>query len=248
MAKVRNPWEKARSLENRYARALRGVARQVGSIVEGISGGGARLLSEPAALAAVRNALDKYAHLLRPWAEATAGRLLADLDRQDKAAWGRNARHMAKALRDELATSEVGATLRSSMAQQVQLITSLPIEAGERVQGLVLKGLENSSRAGEIAQRILETEDVTKSRATTIARTEVSTISSNLVKARALHIGSEGYIWRTSKDADVRDSHAKMEGKFVRWDSPPTLDGMVGHAGCLPNCRCFPEPVIPEDL
>jgi uncharacterized protein with gpF-like domain len=38
-----------------------------------------------------------------------------------------------------------------------------------------------------------------------------------------------------------------MEGKFVTWDDPPTLDGMKGHAGQFPNCRCYPEPVIPED-
>jgi hypothetical protein len=31
------------------------------------------------------------------------------------------------------------------------------------------------------------------------------------------------------------------------WDSPPTLDNLVvGHAGALPNGRCWPEPVIPE--
>ena len=248
MAKARNPWEKARNLEARYSRSLRNVAQQVGSIVEGLFGGGPRSLSEPAALAAVKDALDRYARLLRPWAEATAGRLLADLDRQDKAAWRRNAQGMAKALRDELATTDVGAVVRARVAEHTKLITSLPTEAGERVQGLVLKAVEDSSRAGAIYEEVMATGEVTASRAKMIARTEVSTAQSAFVEARAKNIGSEGYIWRTSKDSDVRDSHKKMEGKFVRWDSPPTLDGMVGHAGCLPNCRCFPEPVIPEDL
>jgi hypothetical protein len=32
-----------------------------------------------------------------------------------------------------------------------------------------------------------------------------------------------------------------MKDKFVRWDNPPTLDGMTGHAGCLPNCECWSE-------
>jgi uncharacterized protein with gpF-like domain len=39
-----------------------------------------------------------------------------------------------------------------------------------------------------------------------------------------------------------------MEGKFVRWDEPPTLDNLTGHAGALPNCRCRPEPVIPDEF
>lgn len=248
MPKIANPWEKARNLEARYARNLRQVAQQVGSIVDGLFGGGARLLSEPSALAAVKDALDKYARLLRPWAEATAGRLVADLDRQDRAAWRRNTKGMAAALRDELLNAPTGQTLRELQAEQVKLITSLPTEAAERVQRLALAGVENSSRAGTIYKELMDTGEVTKSRANTIARTETSRVASNLVESRAKHVGSEGYIWRTSKDTDVRDSHKKMEGKFVPWDKPPTLDGLTGHAGCLPNCRCFPEPVLPEDL
>ncbi|EFO4716945.1 phage head morphogenesis protein, partial [Escherichia coli] len=44
---------------------------------------------------------------------------------------------------------------------------------------------------------------------------------------------------------DVRHSHREMEGKFVEWGKPPTLDGMTGHAGELPNCRCYKEIVFP---
>lgn len=44
----------------------------------------------------------------------------------------------------------------------------------------------------------------------------------------------------------ARPSHRAMEGRFVSWDSPPRLDGMTGHAGEFPYCRCYPEPVIPK--
>jgi uncharacterized protein with gpF-like domain len=68
-----------------------------------------------------------------------------------------------------------------------------------------------------------------------------------LTQARAEHIGSEGYIWRTSNDSDVRHSHKEMNGRYVRWDTPPRLsDGTVTHAGQIYNCRCYPEPVIPD--
>ena len=43
-----------------------------------------------------------------------------------------------------------------------------------------------------------------------------------------------------------RPAHRAMEGKFIKWSQPPTLDGMTGHAGEFPNCRCHPEPVIPR--
>ena len=104
-----------------------------------------------------------------------------------------------------------------------------------------------SKRASEVARAILSTEDVSEAKARLIARTEVSRSAANLVEARATYAGSDGYVWRTSGDADVRDSHREMEGKYVRWSSPPTLDGMKGHAGTLPNCRCFAEPVFPDE-
>jgi hypothetical protein len=37
-----------------------------------------------------------------------------------------------------------------------------------------------------------------------------------------------------------------MEGKFVEWGKPPTLDNYTAHCGEFANCRCFPEPIIPD--
>ena len=65
-----------------------------------------------------------------------------------------------------------------------------------------------------------------------------------LTQARAEYIGSTSYRWRTSKDARVRYSHKRMEGVEVDWQRPPTLDGMVGHAGCFPRCRCYCEVIV----
>ena len=86
----------------------------------------------------------------------------------------------------------------------------------------------------------------TRSRAMLIARTEVGRVSGEMTKARAMTAGSDGYIWRSAEDRDVRPSHKKMNGRFVKWNEPPTLDNLTGHAGCLPNCRCYMEPVIAD--
>ena len=90
----------------------------------------------------------------------------------------------------------------------------------------------------------------TKARANTIARTEVSRASTMFTQARAEAIGSDGYIWRSSEDSDVRDEHKELNGKFFKWNEPPVADkrtGIRAHAGCIWNCRCYAEPVIPED-
>ncbi|MDH0638205.1 phage minor head protein [Pseudomonas sp. GD03860] len=237
--KSRNPVKTGRP-EREYQRSLTQVARQVGSIINGFP------LGDPAADPTITQVLRKYADLLNDWAIATAGRMIADVNQQDRKAWASRSEEMARALGEEIRNADTGAAMRGLLAEQVTLIKSIPLEAAQRVHELTLKGIEDGTRAGEIAKEIQRSGDVATSRAQLIARTEVSRTAATLTEARAKAVGSEGYIWRTAHDGTVRHSHKEMEGKFVRWDSPPTLDKLTGHAGCLPNCRCWPEPVIPE--
>ena len=241
---IRNPWLKSRRIEEDYARQLRGVAREVGRIVNAFPAGEIEYLSE------LIRSLNAYSEALKPWAKMTARRVLSMVVEQDDDAWKRHSREMGIELRKQIETAPIGETLRKSLDQQVELITSLPIEAGQRVHQLTTEAQWQGTRAKDIAAEIKKTGAVTASRATLIARTEVSRTSQELVQARAEHIGSPGYIWHTAHDSDVRPEHKKMDGKFVRWDSPPTLkEGnkeYTFHAGCIFNCRCWAEPVAPE--
>lgn len=190
-------------------------------------------------------ALQEYSRTITPWANAVARVMLADVFRRDRAMWRSHSKMMGAALRRQVESAPVGDIFSALQQQQVGLITSIPTEAAERVHALAQEAVLSSKRASVVARAILATEDVSKAKATVIARTEVSRATSNLVEARAVWAGSDGYFWRTSGDADVRPSHKEMEGIYVRWSQPPTLDKMVGHAGCFPNCRCFAEPVFP---
>lgn len=234
---------RVRRLEERYARDLRKIARHVGEIINAWAprNGEFDLSKVPG----LRAALARYAEAITPWAETTAGRIIEEIAIREKRSWAEHAKAMSLSLRQELNSAPTGLATRRILAEHVRLITSLPTEAAERVHRLTLQGLETSNRASTIAREIMRSGEVTQSRANLIARTEVSRTASTLLQARAEHIGSVGYIWRTAEDSDVRPSHQAMQGEFVRWDKPPTLDGMTGHAGGLPNCRCYPEPVIP---
>lgn len=235
----RNPVRASRA-ERQYQSSLSQVARQVGSIINGFPPG------DPAAEPTITTMLDRYADLLNDWAVSTASKMLVEVNQQDRKAWAVMTENMSKALRDEIRNAPTGQVMQGLLAEQVTLIKSIPLDAAKRVHELTLQGIEDGTRSSEIAKEIQRSGEVSESKAKAIARTEVSRTASALTEARALSVGSEGYIWRTSGDSDVRHSHAEMNGKFVRWDSPPTLDKMTGHAGCFPNCRCYPEPVIPE--
>jgi SPP1 gp7 family putative phage head morphogenesis protein len=236
---------KARKLEEGYARQLRKVARQIGMIVEGWYAQHEDEL-DPSALPGLQQQMERYSEILEPWARATAQRIGQEIAIKERRGWAEHARLMSRARREELANAPTGAALKQFLNEQVQLITSLPTDAGQRVHDLTLRGLETSTRASEIAKEILRSGEVTASRATLIARTEVARTASALTMVRAMSIGSNEYIWRTSRDGDVRPSHKKMEGRVCQWAHPPTLsDGTTCHAGQIYNCRCWPEPIIP---
>lgn len=197
---------------------------------------------------AINKALLAYAELIEPWARNVAAYMLADVGRRNEKMWQQLSGDMGKALRVELTHAPTGRIFAALMNEQVELITSLPREAAQRVTKLAQESLVTSSRADAIAKEIMRSGEVTASRATLIARTEVARAASGLTEARARFAGSEGYIWRTSDDGTVRDTHRAQEGKYVRWDSPPKTDLGLDpyHAGQGPNCRCYPEPVLPN--
>ena len=236
----RDAFRKPRMTENWYAARLREIARHVGQIIRGFPPG------DPDAIGPINVALTRYAEALDPWARATAARMLMDVARRDRKAWDKLARLVGKTLANEIATTPIGHQMRGLMAEQVGLIKSLPIEAAQRVHKLTIEGIADSTRAREVAEMILASSHVAQSRAMLIARTEVARTASTLTQARAQYVGSSSYVWRTSKDGSVRASHKKMEGQAVRWDSKPILDGMTGHAGEFPNCRCWCEVILPD--
>lgn len=231
-------WERARRPDITFGRALARVARIVGQIV--------RQFGEQHEMAV--RALQDYARLIDPWARSQARQMVQVAAQRDAAAWREHSEAIGTQLRQDVyGGSAVGQRVQELTAEGAELIRSLPQEAAERVSRLSLEAAVNGERATSLFDEIMRTGEVTENRARLIARTEVGRAASAITQARAERIGSRGYIWRTVRDRDVRKSHREMEGQFVAWDDPPTLDGLTGHAGALPNCRCYAEPVIPDD-
>jgi SPP1 gp7 family putative phage head morphogenesis protein len=229
-------WQRARRADTTFSRALVRVARIIGQIVHQFG----------ADHMAARRALEDYGRLLTPWARSTARAMVDEVAARDERVWRERSAAIGSGLRREVARTAVGARAQQLNDEGARLIRSLPLEAAERVTKLSMQAATDGTRASELQKEIMRTGEVTESRARLIARTEVGRAASAITQARAEAVGSTGYIWRTVGDSDVRHSHKKMNGKFVAWDDPPTLDGMTGHAGALPNCRCYSEPVIPD--
>lgn len=174
--------------------------------------------------------------------------MFLQVEREEWQQWRSVSEEIGAGLRDVVGNTPVGQVAQDIVYRQVQLMKSLPLESADRVRDIQSRAIEavvRGERPEQLYEMIMQTGGVVASRAKMIARTEIGRAIGALTQARALAVGSEGYWWRI-EGAGTRPSHRKMKDKFVRWDNPPTLDGMTGHAGCLPNCKCWSEVQIPE--
>ncbi|CCW31063.1 conserved hypothetical protein [Xenorhabdus nematophila F1] len=234
----------SRQAETQYRTSLQKIAQAVGEIVRNSYDGSNDSVTE------IMDAMDSYSEIITPWAQRVAQRFALDINRHNEKEWRQRSQIISQELRYLVDNAPVGQVMRSIVEEQIKYIKSLPIEAADRVYDIHNKAIEAVVTGGQhepFAQEIANTGEVALSRAKLIARTELGRAQTALTQARALSVGSTGYIWRTADDGDVRHSHKEMEGEFVDWARPPTLDGLTGHAGTIPNCRCYCEVIIPED-
>lgn len=244
---ARERFMKARIVEREFGIQLANCGRQVGQIIKGFERDG-----KITDMAALKQSLDAYSKTLEPWAKAIVARMQAQVSRRDLTAWKQLSQSIGSNLHRMIEDAPIGFTLRQMLDETTILITSLPTEAAERVHVLTLEGITMGRRAEDIKNDILNSGHVTVSRARLIARTEVARTASVLTQVRAQYVGSDGYFWVTAKDSAVRSEHRALQGKFIRWDSPPIAGTGRGgvpmryHAGQGPNCRCFADISVPD--
>jgi SPP1 gp7 family putative phage head morphogenesis protein len=243
---ARSRWIRTRETEQTFQRSLSNVARQVGKLVKDMAPGGKVTMISASRL---ENILIDYSNILKPWARAVTQSMHARVDLREQRAWRELSDSMGKAIREELKTAETGEALRILLHEQAELITSIPIKAAHRIHDITVGNLVTADRGeGALEEMIMSSGDVSLSHARMIARTETARTASVLTEVRAVHLDSPGYFWRTVRDTDVRPRHKKLEGNFYEWNNPPVSgeDGERSHPGQIYNCRCYPEPVLPE--
>ena len=249
--KQKNKFKSSTAAEREFFRSLKKVAQQSGHIVDAYTNG-----AEITDLKKMTKLLDDYAAKITPWERRPATKTLEQVSRSNKRAYQKESKAMSQALKLGVANKEVGAVAYDLLNEQVALIKSIPKEAGARAQRIAAENFLNGTRAQpdpEVVKQLQEemgmSTEVAVNRARLIARTETARANASFVQARANSVGAQGYIWRTTMDGAERESHAEMNGVYVPYATPPHLsDGTKGHAGTFPNFRCWPDPVLPEDV
>lgn len=153
---------------------------------------------------------------------------------------------MKRVLGTEVLSSEpwLKDQLSSFVISNTKLIQSIPDRTLQEIEGIAFRGISTGTRAEELASEIEDRFSVSDSRARLIARDQVAKLNGQLDQLRQTNVGVEQYIWRTSLDERVRDSHREKEGKVFDWNDPPAD---TGHPGEDYQCRCYAEPVFPGE-
>lgn len=252
---VRGKFKPSTNAEREFYKQLRRVAQASGHIVDQHADG--VKIEDPKKM---QDALEAYARAIGPWATRQSAKLLESVQKSNKRAYKNKSKAIGTALELGVAQQDVGAISLKLLNEQVALIKSIPTEAGLRAQKIAYEAILHGTRAepdqdtiNELQKQLGLSTEVATSRAQLISVTETARANASINQARAVSVGSNQYRWHNSGDGAVRDSHKyykgkKMQGMIFSWDKPPTLDdGMTGHPGTFPRCRCFAEPVFDNE-
>ncbi len=252
---IRGNFKPSSAAEREFYRQLKKVAQASGHIVERHATGASLHDAN-----GMQEELLAYSKKLGPWATRQATKMLQQVASSNKRAYATKAKVINKVLNLGVADTEVGMTAASLLFEQVDLIKSIPLESGLRAQKIAYESFIAANRAQvdedtvrELEEQMGFTTEQAITRAMLIARTETARANAYINQSRATAVGSQQYRWHNSGDEAVRPSHKfykgkRLQGMIFSWDNPPTLDdGMTGHPGTFPNCRCFAEPVFAEE-
>lgn len=253
---LKGKFKPSTAAERQFYRQLKKVAQASGHIVERHARPGAKIVDEKR----MQAELKKYSEDLEPWAARQSAKLLEQVQKSNKRAYQNKSKAIGVALEVGVGEQATGEAALALLNEQVGLIKSIPIEAGLRAQKIAYEAVLAGTRAeanedtiAQLEQELGLSTEVATSRAMLIARTETARANAAINQARATAVGSGQYRWHNSGDGAVRESHRiyhgkKLQGQIFSWDDPPTLsDGMTGHPGSFPNCRCFAEPIFPDE-
>lgn len=227
--------EVTRRAEGRYVRALRAIVRDAHQELE------AFLLQR--ADANLPSTFDmKMAEILA----AIPGKVGPAFDRHARALAAANKKAMRViGIRPGLDLG-LEAEIAKRRDENVQLVVKAGRSYAEDVQKIFSDPANTGLRVEELKSQLRERADVSESRAELIARDQTLKTNGAITEIRQRGAGVDRYVWSTSLDERVRESHAALEGQTFSWDSPPD----VGHPGQDYQCRCVAVPVIEglEDL
>lgn len=145
-------------------------------------------------------------------------------------------------------TQEARDAIAAEWSQNMSLnIKKWTDENVKKLREEIEKNTFKGNRAEDMVSHISRSYQASQRKAKFLAKQETSLLMSKFREQRYKSVGVTKYRWSTSGDQRVRDDHADLNGKVIRWDAPPIVDKKTGrraHAGEDFECRCVAIPLI----
>ncbi len=143
--------------------------------------------------------------------------------------------------------------LNAVVAENVQLIKSIPQQHLGQVEGLVMRSVQTGRDVGGLTKELHKRYEITKRRAAFIARQENNKATAILTRVRQVELGIKEAKWlhshagKTPRPSHVAFANGKDGGPYYdvakgMWDKD---EGRYVFPGELFNCRCISRSVIP---
>ncbi len=129
----------------------------------------------------------------------------------------------------------------------VSLIKTIDDRYFEQIPDVINEAYRTGTNTRDLTKEIQGRFDVSEYNAERIARDQMGKLNADVTQARQEQVGVKEYMWVTSGDDRVRESHAELNGTIHSWNDPPEVDGERVHPGGPILCRCSGEPVLPGE-
>lgn len=146
-------------------------------------------------------------------------------------------------VRPFLSRPEVAAYMRQKVAENADLIRSLPPRMRDNLKRRLQKEMLEHPFDQELMTRILKHEfGVTGFNMRRIVRDQVASFNGQLTELRHSQLGITEFVWRSVADERVRPECAADDGNKYRWSEGSPQDG--ARPGSRVQCRCIAEAVV----
>lgn len=136
---------------------------------------------------------------------------------------------------------------KAAAAENVGLITSIPQEYLNRIEGAVYRSITHPEGRDYLQREIMRTNQVTTRRAAMIAGDQTRKVNMALTAGRMQKVGVKKFEWVHVPSSQPRKLHVHLDGKVCSWDNPPIIQKdpeIRGYPAQLINCKCQCVPVF----
>ena len=130
----------------------------------------------------------------------------------------------------------------------IDLISTIPSGTLDKMRDMVFNGYAKGETTTQMVKDIQRVYRISKDHASLIARDQTAKLNGQIQQYQQQDAGITQYIWTTTGDERVRESHRELNGKIFNWSEPPVnSDGRACHPGEDYQCRCIGRPVFNKE-